>query len=370
MRKLYVRRPTTAVVKKRIKRFYRAQRQQLPKQRLRPKTGEEGGDFKIAAIVNNGSKQSLVTRRRSIQSSRRKFKQIHDALRETATQQAREKEGNQYKRSVVRRSLPEKLNNNDQLNDSVGIKDIRGVIKKYVTSIIMGSVCLAPGKVCVAGPPGTKGVSGRPGKRGTRGIRGRKGTQGIMGPPGEPGKHGMMGDIGAPGVKGEKGNTGAPGHPGPKGEPGESISSPEVIVSPASLTVTQNQTATFYCSAGGNPKPTVSWSTISGAGQVNKDGQDNKLEIKNTAYNDSGKYVCTARNVLGKVQKEVKLLVEVPPRFTEIPDPVIMVKANSVASVVCRAFGFQQLIGQRHLLNCHKDEPLLRMAPLKSPVLP
>ena len=87
-------------------------------------------------------------------------------------------------------------------NDSVGVKDIREVIKRYVTSIIVGSVCLAPGKVCVAGPPGPKGVHGSPGKRGPRGSRGRKG---ITGPPGEPGKQGMMGDIGTPGVKGEKG---------------------------------------------------------------------------------------------------------------------------------------------------------------------
>ncbi|KAJ7382317.1 hypothetical protein OS493_035756 [Desmophyllum pertusum] len=254
-----------------------------------------------------------------------KIQQIQDALRETVIQQTREKEdsdiaqGNKYKRSVVRRSLPAKLNNNDQLNDTVGIKDFRDLIKRYVTSIIVGSVCLAPGKVCVAGPPGPKGVVGRPGKRGTKGIKGRKGTQGVMGPPGEPGKHGMMGDTGAPGVRGAKGNTGAPGHPGPKGEPGESISAPEFD---------------------GNPKPTVSWSKISGTGLVNKDGQDNKLQISTTGYNDSGSYVCKAANVLGQVQKVVKLFVEVPPQFTEIPDPVIKVNANTVASVVCRAFGF------------------------------
>ena len=83
-----------------------------------------------------------------------------------------------------------------------------------------------------------------------------------------------------------------------------------MIVSPASLTVTQNQTATFYCSADGNPKPTVSWSKISGTGLVNKDGQDNKLQISTTGYNDSGSYVCKAANVLGQVQKVVKLFVE------------------------------------------------------------
>ena len=83
-----------------------------------------------------------------------------------------------------------------------------------------------------------------------------------------------------------------------------------MIVSPASLTVTQNQTATFYCSADGNPKPSVSWSKISGTGLVNTDGQDNKLQIRNAEYNDSGSYVCTATNILGQVKKAVTLLVE------------------------------------------------------------
>ena len=85
------------------------------------------------------------------------------------------------------------------VNDSVGIQDIRQMIKRYVTSIIVGSVCLAPGKVCVAGPPGPRG------KRGPKGPKGRKGSHGIMGPPGEQGKQGMMGDIGQAGMKGEKG---------------------------------------------------------------------------------------------------------------------------------------------------------------------
>jgi len=104
--------------------------------------------------------------------------------------------------------------------------------------------------------------------------------------------------------------VGVPGHPGPKGDAGESISVPEVIVSPASLTVTQNQTATFYCSADGNPEPSVSWSKLSGTGLVNTDGQGNKLQMKSAGYNDSGSYASTAANVLGEVKKVVKLFVE------------------------------------------------------------
>ena len=106
------------------------------------------------------------------------------------------------------------------------------------------------------------------------------------------------------------GNTGAPGHPGPKGDAGKSISEPVVIVSPTSLTVTQNQTATFYCSADGNPEPSVSWSKVIGRKVISTDDKGNKLEIINATYNDSGKYVCTATNILGQVGKEVQLLVE------------------------------------------------------------
>ena len=49
---------------------------------------------------------------------------------------------------------------------------------------------------------------------------------------------------------------------------------------------------------------------MSGAGQVNMNGHDNKLQIKNATYNDSGSYVCMATSILGKAQKTVNLTVE------------------------------------------------------------
>ena len=49
---------------------------------------------------------------------------------------------------------------------------------------------------------------------------------------------------------------------------------------------------------------------MSGAGQVNMNGHDNTLQIKNVAHNDSGSYVCVATSILGKAQKTVKLTVE------------------------------------------------------------
>ena len=78
--------------------------------------------------------------------------------------------GNEHKGSIVRRSA-DPVN----INDSVGIQDIRHMIKRYVTSIIVGSVCLTPGKVCVAGAPGPRG------KRGPKGTKGKKGYAGYHG---------------------------------------------------------------------------------------------------------------------------------------------------------------------------------------------
>ena len=81
-----------------------------------------------------------------------------------------------------------------------------------------------------------------------------------------------------------------------------------MTVSPTSVTVTENQTATFYCSANGNPTPTVTWSRTDGTDLFAS--PQNKLEIRKAAYNDSGNYVCTVKSILGEVQKQVKLFVE------------------------------------------------------------
>ena len=81
-----------------------------------------------------------------------------------------------------------------------------------------------------------------------------------------------------------------------------------MTVSPTSDTVTENQTATFYCSANGNPTLTVTWSRTGDTEPIAS--RHNKLEIRKATYNDSGNYVCTAKSILGEVQKQVKLFVE------------------------------------------------------------
>ena len=95
--------------------------------------------------------------------------------------------------TIVRRSLT--TNRSDSVNQAEADTGFR----KYMTSIVtesIGTYCLSPGKVCVAGP---RGPRGNPGNRGKRGPRGSKGKTG------EKGKPGMKGDVGNPGMKGEKG---------------------------------------------------------------------------------------------------------------------------------------------------------------------
>ena len=43
---------------------------------------------------------------------------------------------------------------------------------------------------------------------------------------------------------------------------------------------------------------------------MNRNRQQDKLEIKNAAYSHSGRYVCTATNVLGQEQRTAELFVE------------------------------------------------------------
>ena len=99
---------------------------------------------------------------------------------------------------------------------------------------------------------------------------------------------------------------------GLKGDPGESISLPVAVVSPNTQTVRENHSATFYCSASGNPKPTVTWTKVKGSlrNNIAKLGHGGRLDIIHSTFNDSGEYKCIAVNMLGQDEKIVELIVE------------------------------------------------------------
>ena len=173
--------------------------------------------------------------------------------------------------------------------------------------------------MCTSGPPGPpgplgpRGPKGARGRRGHKGRTGNKGDQGIMGSPGKTGKQGIMGPVGLQGEtgnKGEKGDIGPKGMPGTKGEPGESISSPAVVVSPVTLTVNEGGTASFQCSASGNPEPTLTWSKLNNQSEIMHSAvSEGKLEIKKATGSDSGLCQCSATNILGNSQEVVRLAV-------------------------------------------------------------
>ena len=163
------------------------------------------------------------------------------------------------------------------------------------------------------GPPGLPGPKGERGHRGRRGKNGNKGDRGIMGSPGKSGKQGIMGPAGPrgqSGLKGQKGEPGTTGIPGAKGEPGESIAPPTIAVSPAKMTVNETKTASFRCSVSGNPKPSITWSKLEGKSETRLSTlSQGKLLFPKVIGSDSGRYKCSASNILGQAQALVRLEV-------------------------------------------------------------
>ena len=84
--------------------------------------------------------------------------------------------GVNFERQISRRRARSNRQNTNAL------QEIGDGIKKYVASTVKDSVqsyCLPPGKLCVAGPPGPKGIEGPRGQRGPKGTAGVKGEKGI-----------------------------------------------------------------------------------------------------------------------------------------------------------------------------------------------
>ena len=189
----------------------------------------------------------------------------------------------------------------DSLADQrLTIEVLKREINKTFLSLTPQVFCSKNEKICLHGPPGRQGPKGSRGRRGPRGVTGRKGARGETG---DPGPHGKQGPVGPHGLKGEQGI---------KGEPGESISSPVVMISPMKQTVRENQNAVFQCSATGNPRPTITWSQAHGSGlsdslQFEPNGQ---LVLRRVALADSGRYICAARSALGSANISASLQVE------------------------------------------------------------
>ena len=138
-------------------------------------------------------------------------------------------------------------------------------------------------------------------------LKGKKGDRGQKGDMGPPGLKCSQEELG---LKGQKGDMGLPGMPGAKGEPGESISAPTVAVSPAKLTVNEGGSASFRCSATGNPEPAVAWSRVNSRSGLSQSAVSRQmLSFRNVKGSDAGIYRCSATNILGNAQGDTQLVV-------------------------------------------------------------
>ncbi|XP_078363541.1 uncharacterized protein LOC144647739 isoform X2 [Oculina patagonica] len=217
---------------------------------------------------------------------------------------------------------------------------------------LLSQLCKSKGDTCSSGPPGPPGPPGPRGHKGTRGRRGQKGKtgskgdKGIMGSPGMSGKQGIMGPAGLKGetgTKGEKGDIGPAGMPGSKGEPGESISSPAVVVSPVTLTVNEGGSASFQCSASGNPEPALMWRKLDNQSEIVQSAvSEGKLQLKKVTGNDSGVYQCSATNILGNARAVAQLEVNVRPRVTLLSGPLHAIEGSDVTLPTCHVTGNPQ----------------------------
>ena len=168
-----------------------------------------------------------------------------------------------------------------------------------------------PGPKAVQGPHGSPGKTGMTGLTGPRGDKGGPGPKGMPGPPGRTGKTGMTGLTGARGDKGDNGGPGTKGMPGPPGRPEESISTPQLFISPTDQTKDERSNSVIYCTVRGNPTPGVEWrfksrKLYSGAKYLVKEGE---LVVRNLNYGDAGQYTCVARNILGTSEASGNLKV-------------------------------------------------------------
>ena len=111
-------------------------------------------------------------------------------------------------------------------------------------------------------------------------------------------------------IKGHKGDIGATDMPGTKGEPGQSISSPAVVVSPVTLTVNEGGSASFQCSGSGNPEPAIVRSKVDNQSEITQSAvSGGTLQLKQVTGNNTGLYQCSATNILGKDQATAQVVV-------------------------------------------------------------
>ncbi|XP_069802618.1 roundabout homolog 4 isoform X2 [Dendropsophus ebraccatus] len=89
---------------------------------------------------------------------------------------------------------------------------------------------------------------------------------------------------------------------------------PQFTSKPGDVVVKPGSTVQFTCGAQGNPKPFVQWGREQGTLPIGRYAvtNENTLCLQRVTVQDSGTYVCTARNNIGAVSASANLVVQDP----------------------------------------------------------
>ena len=117
------------------------------------------------------------------------------------------------------------------------------------------------------------------------------------------------------------------------------VGPPIVQVSPRKIQDDEKSDVTMTCHVTGNPPPDqVTWSKSQGSLPNSRNiVSQGTLTILNLTTDDSGSYLCTARNIWGTTSSSVQLRVYASLEFVNKPPSSVMVKADETLTVSCSA---------------------------------
>ena len=121
---------------------------------------------------------------------------------------------------------------------------------------------------------------------------------------------------------------------------------PRISLNPGPSYAIQGNTFTLpICHVTGYPTPVVTWRKLSSQLPQGRVWYNNSaLQISQVRKEDSDTYTCSAKNLLGKAEKNTMLGVVSLPRFTSKPPSKIVLLLNSTERLNCSATGDPQPI--------------------------
>uniref|UniRef100_A0A8D9AVD2 Neogenin n=1 Tax=Cacopsylla melanoneura TaxID=428564 RepID=A0A8D9AVD2_9HEMI len=122
---------------------------------------------------------------------------------------------------------------------------------------------------------------------------------------------------------------------------------PTFVSKPQNLQVGEGETLTLDCAANGVPRPSITW--LKDGLDIDLDDLDSRfskvgtgsLQITSLQAEDEGNYVCRAGNKEDSVDASATLHVQVPPKFTKLPEDM-QARSKDDVELQCRVFGKPQ----------------------------